>query len=128
MFERFQFENFAPTGELESFANLALYNVLDLAPQDSTATAIVERIGQYYACRIEVASSNGPFVVSVTAFEPKLAVQRGVEKLRDKIGIWQKLRLGFMNFLPPKTVDGADVHGAIVRSLEKSRPPTSIDI
>lgn len=128
MFERFQFENFSPTAELESFANLALYNVLDLAPQDSTATAIVERIGEYYSCRIEVASANGPFIVSVSAYEPKLAVQRGVQKLKDKIGIWQKLRLGFKNFLPPRAVDESEVHGAIVRSLVKTRQPTTIDI
>src|SRR4051812_46733878 len=102
MFERFRFENFTPTGELESFANLALYNVLDLTPQDSTATAIVERIGEYYSCRIEVASRNGPFIVSVSAHEPKLAVQRGIQKLKDKISIWQKLRLGFQRFLPLK--------------------------
>lgn len=128
MYERFQFENFVPTAELESFANIALFNVLELAPQDSTATAIVERIGEYYACRIEVASATGPFIVSVTAFEPKLAVERGVQKLRDKIGVWQKLRLGFKNFLAPRFFNGADIHGAIVRSFEKSRGPTIIDI
>lgn len=100
MFERFHFENFAPTPELESYANLALYSALDLAPQDSAATAIVERAGEYYSCRIEVASINGPFIVSVSAYEPKLAVERGIQMLKDKIGIWQKLRLGFKKFPP----------------------------
>ncbi|MEW6056639.1 MAG: hypothetical protein AB1540_08485 [Bdellovibrionota bacterium] len=33
MFERFQFESFVPTAELESSANLPLDNVLGLAPQ-----------------------------------------------------------------------------------------------
>jgi hypothetical protein len=102
MYDQFQFENFVPAPELESFANIALYSALDSAPQDSTATAIVERVGEYYSCRIEIMSVSGPFAVSVSAYDPKLAVERGIQKLKDKIAVWQKLRLGFKNFLPIK--------------------------
>lgn len=92
MFERFYFENFAPSEELEAFANLALYNVLDLAPQDSASTAIIERIGEHYTCRIEVVSRSGPFLVSVAANDPRSAVEKGVQKLKEKIDVWKKRR------------------------------------
>lgn len=130
MFERFQFENFAPTPELETYANLALYNAMDLAPQDSAAIALVERMGEYYSCRIEVASINGPFIVSVSAYEPRLAVERGVQKLKDKIGLWQKLRLGFKTFVPLKAsqIDKTDVHGAAVRAKRKAGVTPALDL
>lgn len=92
MFERFLFENFVPNTELVSFANLTLFKLMDEAPGDAVATAVIERLGADYSCRIEINSINGIFAAAVSAGAPESAIHKAAGRIREKLAQWRKER------------------------------------
>ena len=88
----FYFKNFTVPDELESYANMCLSRVMDLAPYGATASTVLEKTGDNYSGHIEVCSMWGPFFVSVVGADVKPTIDRLMEKIQEKLETWHSRR------------------------------------
>lgn len=90
----FYFKNFSVSDELESYANRCLSRVMDLAPYGASVSAVLERSGdgEQFSGHVEIWSKWGPFFVSVVGSDPKVAVDRLIEKMQEKLEAWHSRR------------------------------------
>lgn len=90
----FYFKNFSVPDEIESYANICLSRVMDLAPYGAAVSAVLEKsdAGEKYSGHIEICSKWGPFFVSVVGTDVKLAIDRLMEKMQEKLETWHSRR------------------------------------
>ncbi|MEW6056637.1 MAG: hypothetical protein AB1540_08475 [Bdellovibrionota bacterium] len=88
----FYFKNCEIADEVESYANTCLSRVMDLAPYGASVSAVLEKSGDKYSGHIEVCSKWGPFFVSVVGNDPKLTIDRLLEKMQEKLETWHSRR------------------------------------
>jgi hypothetical protein len=82
------FKNCSVPEEFESYANICLSRVIDLAPYGATALAVVEQANEKISGYIEVCSSWGPFFVSAVGHDMKIIVDQLMEKMQEKLQTW----------------------------------------
>ena len=87
MVSQFHFKNYEADEGTRSVANLALCKVLDFAPDNSRAVAILEKQGEEFGCSIEVYSRQGPFRATAVRPSPVEAIQAVEEKMENQI-VW----------------------------------------
>jgi hypothetical protein len=75
MNSQFHFKNVEANDDLKSAANLTLCKILDRAPYDSTAVALLEKQENGYRCSLDIYSLRGPFMASTVGKTPLSAIQ-----------------------------------------------------
>jgi hypothetical protein len=104
MISQFHFKDYEADEGTKAVANLALSKVLDIAPDDSRAVAILEKQGKEFGCSMEVYSRQGPFMATAVRPNPVEAIQVVEEKLKCQIA-WcrshwgSKLKIKNKNFI-----------------------------
>ena len=90
----FYFKSCEVSDDLETFANMSLSRVMELAPYGASVSAILERSerGDGYAGHIEIISKWGPFFVSTVGHDAKLTIDRLLEKMQEKLETWHSRR------------------------------------
>jgi hypothetical protein len=85
MKSQFHFKNVEADDDLKSTAHLALSKILDRAPCDSTAVALLEKQENGYRCSLDIYSLQGPFMASTVRPTALGAIYAVEEKLRNQI-------------------------------------------
>lgn len=86
---QFRFSNVDYDADLEKIANLKLAQILADAPSDSSAVAVVEHSGRYYASMAEIKSRYRTFQEKAAGTTPHSAVRKALERLNDRIHRWR---------------------------------------
>jgi hypothetical protein len=73
---------------LKSVANLALSKILDRAPCDSKAVALLEKQDDGYRCSLDIYSLLGPFMASSVRPTAIGAIYAVEEKLKNQMEFW----------------------------------------
>jgi hypothetical protein len=85
--QRVVFKNMQPSAEEKNFAHTVVQSILEAAPHDSRALALMEKVEEGYRCSIDIYSPfGGPFIAQVTESDPS----RALEKLANELGISRK--------------------------------------
>jgi hypothetical protein len=88
MNNQFHFKNIELNDELKSIANLMLSKILDKAPCDSKAVALLEKEDDGYRCSVDIYSLLGPFMASSVRPTAIGAIYAVEEKLKNQIDFW----------------------------------------
>jgi hypothetical protein len=88
MINQFNFKNFDANDATRSKANFALSKILDRAPYDSTAVALLEKLEDGYRCSVDIYSRQGPFMASTVRATALDAIQAIESKLKYQIEWW----------------------------------------
>lgn len=88
MISQFLFKNIDTDDEIRSTANLALNRILEYAPYDSTAVAVLEKVESGYRCSLDIYTRQGPFMTNVFRATCVEAIQAIEEKTMAQIKWW----------------------------------------
>ncbi len=112
MLEQFEFANFTPTDDLLLKAAAALNSTLSHAPSDSSATAVLEKVGDTFTCHIEVRASVGHFTGEAARELPQTAIAVATHKINDALKNWRDtLNLAPMHLKPTTFAFTTDQEG-----------------
>ena len=89
MISQVHFTNFEADESLRILANSVLSKILDRAPSDSTAVALLERQEEGYRCSLDVFSRQGPYMASVVRATAAEAIRGIEEKLEEQLSRWR---------------------------------------
>ncbi len=81
MISQFHFKNFDADESLRFEANCALCRILDRAPADSTAVAVLEKQDAGFRCSLDIYSRLGPFIATSFSATAAGAIQAVEENL-----------------------------------------------
>ncbi len=102
MISQFYFKNFEADEELRVAANLTLSRILDSAPYDSMAVAILEWKVDGYRCGLDIYTKHGPFMATAFGLSPLDTLQTVEQRLKNQILFWRSHRSGPR---PPKNTN-----------------------
>ncbi len=89
--EHIQYKSFVPSENLRNKAERALDRILDHAPADANINISLEFGDQNFHCKIEIASSSGPFVVESSHKFPPIALDKAELSILRKLDRWSSL-------------------------------------
>lgn len=90
MMNRFHFRGFQPTPELQRHSDLALGELLELAPPDASSLGSVEFTPEGYVARLDVYSKQGPFLADRVALSPQEALDLVMAEIRTQLNQWKE--------------------------------------
>jgi hypothetical protein len=107
MINQFHFKGFEADEGIKLSANRTLGRLMDRAPYDSNAVALLEKDESGYRCSIDIYSRQGPFMANVhreTVSESLRAIER---RLKTQIEWWWSHR----SFDHPSSFEVENIYG-----------------
>ena len=93
MLKLFKFRKFQPDQDLEIYANTMLFQIVDYIPEGFTPLASLTKLKNKFVGQLEVYSNIGPFIVEVSARDPKIVVDSLYKKIKEEISQWRIKKL-----------------------------------
>jgi hypothetical protein len=79
------FKNMHPSDEVRSYADAVMQRILETAPYDSHALALLEKVEEGYRATIDIYSKDGPFIAESLAQNPTQALDELAGELSARI-------------------------------------------
>ncbi len=95
--------------DLERSATLRLSRLMDGAPYDSSAAALLKKAENGFWASIDIYSTHGPFAARVTATTAAEAINRAISKISECLENWRTKRFSQRNAAPRTTPVFPDV-------------------
>ncbi len=95
--ELFHFKGFDPVEAVRSKARQSYERLLDAAPSDARIFAQLEKASGRYRCTLEIRSLAWPISLSITHWDPCVAITRVENAALRRLERWKSLRYCLLN-------------------------------
>src|SRR5437868_2487393 len=99
MFNKTLYLNFSPTEGFKLYTHALVTKLLDLSPSDSVVKSEIEKVGDRYACRLEVTSRFRRFVSFCESAHPKSALEEARRRVMRQLDGWKNKRMFTPSFV-----------------------------
>jgi hypothetical protein len=93
MLKAFKFRKFKPKEDLVIYANTMLFQIIDFIPEGFLPAGSLTKFKDKYVGHMEVYSQSGPFIVEVSANDPRRVIDRLDKKMKEVISGWRIQKL-----------------------------------